>query len=355
MTHDESPAKRERPVSKTAVWVAAARAIGAREPDPAVRNPDSLAEALLGDPAALELDHPVVDTLRATYEDAMQDFETASLVRAMIVRSRFIDAALERAVAAGATQLLIPGAGFDSHAYRCRELLRQVRVFEVDRPATIAFKRRRVDEALGGPPQNLTYVPLDLEREDLATALARHGYDVSQRTFVIMEGLTMYVQEDALRELFGFLSAHAPGSSVVFDFATRTMIEGIKQINLSTAPPAARPSLERFLKLTKDEPWLFGLPLGGEQAFLAEVGFELRELMAIGGEESVSRYLTRADGTTVGAAGYAKAEALRKAAQAQMAERLTPEQREKLAERMREQERQSAYRIAEAVVARPAH
>ena len=97
-------------ISKTAVWVAAGRAIGARQPDLKARNPDRLAEALLGDPSKLELQHPVVDALRSSYEQAMQHLETAGLVRAMIERTRFIDEALERAVAAGAVQVLIPGA-----------------------------------------------------------------------------------------------------------------------------------------------------------------------------------------------------------------------------------------------------
>ncbi len=42
-------------ISKTAVWVAAARVIGAREPDPSVRNPDSVAAALLGEPSQLHV------------------------------------------------------------------------------------------------------------------------------------------------------------------------------------------------------------------------------------------------------------------------------------------------------------
>jgi hypothetical protein len=74
---------------------------------------------------------------------------------------------------------------------------------------------------------------------------------------------------------------------------------------------------------------------------------ELRELLTIGSEESARRYLTRADGTTVGAEGHAKAEALRKAAQVRMAEQASPEQRLKIEERMREQARHMAYRIAE--------
>jgi methyltransferase (TIGR00027 family) len=352
MTHDESRSdpRRAPGISKTAIWVAAARAVGAREPDPSVRNPDHLAEPLLGDPSELDLEHPVVDALSSGYEEAMRDIEIAGFVRAMTERTRFIDEALERAIGAGATQVLIPGAGFDSHAYRSRELLASARVFEVDRPAMLAFKRRRVDTALGGPPENLTYVPIDLGKEEMPVVLARHGYDASQRTFVIMEGLTMYMPEAALRDTFRFVASHVPGSSIVFDFATRAMVEGIKQIDLASIPPTARAGLERFLNLIRDEPWLFGFPVDGEKELLAELGLQLRELLTIGSEESARRYLTKADGTTMGAEGHAKAEALRKAAQARIAEQASPEQRPKIEERMREQARQMAYRIAEAAV-----
>jgi methyltransferase (TIGR00027 family) len=344
-----STSPRAHGVSKTAIWVAAGRAIGAREPDLDARNPDRLAEALLGDPAKLELKHPVVDALQASYEQAMQDLETAGLVRAMIERTRFIDEALERAVAAGAVQVLIPGAGLDSHAYRCQELLSGVRIFEVDRPETLKYKKRRVDEALGGPPANLTYVPLDLDNEEMSTALARHGYDAGRRTFVILEGVTMYMPEEALRALFGFIASHPKGSSVVFDFASRATVDGIRQINLATVPPAARPFVERFLSMTENEPWLFGFPVDGEREFVASVGLTLRETVTIGSEASIKRYLTRADGTIVGAEAQARGEAMRKAAAAKLMEQMNPEQRQAMEARAREQERQMAYRIAEAV------
>jgi methyltransferase (TIGR00027 family) len=348
--HDESESD-EHGISRTAIWVAAARAVGAREPDATARNPDRLAERLLGDASALGPDHPMAEALSSTYESAMQNFEVAGMVRAMLERTRFIDEALERAIGAGATQVLIPGAGLDSHAYRCGELLASARVFEVDRPATLAYKRRRVDEALGGPPENLTYVPVDLEQEGLPEALARHGYDTSRRTFVIMEGLTMYVPEEALRATFRFFASHAPGTSVVFDFATHAMIEGIARIDIATIPEVARPPLERFLDMIKDEPWLFGIVVGREQEFLAEVGLELREMLTIGSEEAAARYLTKADGTTVGAEAHQRAEAMRKAAMTRAAEHMGAAQREQIEARVREQQRQNAYRIAEAAVA----
>lgn len=337
-------------ISRTAIWVAAARAVGAREPDPSVRNPDSLAEKLLGDPSRLVLEHPMVAALNLDYDEAMQDIEVADTVRAMAERTRFIDEALERAIAGGATQVLIPGAGLDSHAYRCRDLLGSVAVFEADRPATLAFKQRRVDESLGGPPPNLTYVPVDFQREKMAEALCRHGYDPSRRTFVIMEGLTMYLTEDALRDVFRFVASHAPGSSVVFDFASRAIVDSIGQIDLAAVPPAARPSLERFLSIISEEPWLFGFEVDGEKAFLSELGLTLGEALTIGSDESVARYLTRADGTTVGADAHARAQALRDGAQARFADRMSAEEREKLRQQMREQQRRMAYRIAEAVV-----
>lgn len=299
------------PVSRTAAYVAAGRALGAREPDAAARNPDYLAEKLLGDTARLDLDHPAVRALSLTYDEAMRDLEVVGLVRLMTVRTRFIDEAFERAIAEGASQAVILGAGFDSHAYRYAELLqaRRVRVFEVDRPATQAFKRARVDEVLGGPPANLTYVPIDFRQEDLREAMVRRGYDPSQRTFFILEGVTMYLPEaDVLRTL-RFIAAHPPGSGVVFDFVARALVDMLARLDIATVPPIAKPFVERFLNLVRDEPWLFGFPSGGEREYLADLGLELREALTIGGEESVKRYLTRADGTQVGADALAAAAA----------------------------------------------
>src|SRR5215216_3723653 len=194
-------------ISGTSIYVAAGRAVGAREPDPSVRNPDYLAEKLLGDPSTLHVDHPAVRALSLDYEAAMNDMDVVTAVRMMIVRTRFIDDALARAIEGGAAQVVILGAGFDSHAYRFQELLAHVRIFEVDRPATQALKRHRVNEVLGGPPANLTYVPIDFQHEDLLDVLKRHGYDASQRTFFILEGVTMYLPENAARDTLRFVGS----------------------------------------------------------------------------------------------------------------------------------------------------
>ena len=331
-------------ISKTSIYVAAGRAVGAREPDASARNPDYLAEKLLGDPAALNVDHPAVRALSLPYGEAMKDGEVIGIVRAMMVRTRFIDEALERAIAGGATQVAILGAGFDSHAYRFRELLAPVRVFEIDRPATQELKRQRVIDVLGPPPDNLTYVAIDFQHEDLLQVLTRHGYDPAQRTFFILEGVTMYLPEEAVHATLRFVAAHPPGSGIVFDFVYRAMIDMIAQIDMAKVPEPAKPFVERFLNLTRNEPWVFGLPLGGEREFLREFGLELREAFMIGGEESLKRYLTKADGTQVGAQAMAEAMA-RMAEHTRAAGQSAPSP-----ERMREQQRLMAYQLAEAVV-----
>ena len=334
-------------VSRTCIYVAAGRAIGAREPDPSVRNPDYLAEKLLGDPSALTVEHPTVRALTLSYEEAMNQVEVVTAVRMMIIRTRFIDEAMERAVAGGATQVVVLGAGFDTHAYRFQDRLAGVRVFEVDRPVTQALKKERVNEVLGGPPSNLTYVATDFQDETLSEVLARHGYDRSQRTFFILEGVTMYLAEEAARETLRFVGSHPPGSVIVFDFVYRAMIDMIRAIDITVLPPAQKAYVERFLNLIKDEPWVFGLPMDKEREFLGEFGLELREAFTIGGPESIQRYLTKADGTQIGAEAIAAAMARMR--ERQQAEGAPPPQPSP--EQIRQQQRMGSYQLAEAVVA----
>lgn len=344
----ESADRSQPPISKTAIFVAAGRAVGAREPDASARNPDSLAEKLLGDATAL-LDHPAVHALDLAYEHAIRDVEIANLVRMMTVRTCFIDDALGRAIAGGASQVVVLGAGLDTHAYRCRDLLVGATVFEVDRPTTQAWKKERVSAVIGPPPSNLAYVAIDFEHEDLPDVLPRHGYDLSQRTFFIMEGVTMYLAEEALRNTLRFVAAHPAGSGIVFDFVYRPLVDMVARMDPANVPPAARPFLQRFQDLISNEPWRFGFPVDGERAYLEELGFELREALMIGGEESAKRYLTKADGTEVG--GQAIAEAMARAAQQSRAAGRPPLGDEnELRERMRALRHVMAYHIAEATV-----
>jgi hypothetical protein len=89
--------------------------------------------------------------------------------------------------------------------------------------------------------------------------------------------------------------------------------------------------------------------VSGEREFLREFGLDLREAFPIGGEESLKRFLTRADGTQVGAQTMAEAMA-RMAERARAAGQPAPGAPHTSPERTREQQRLMAYQLAEAVV-----
>jgi methyltransferase (TIGR00027 family) len=280
------------------LYVAAGRALGAREPDESIRNPDYLAERLLGpDERALVADQAVVQALELDFAEARKNIEALSSAIMMIIRTRFIEERLEQAIRGGVSQVVILGAGFDTRAYRLTELLEAVRVFEVDQPSTQEYKKRRIRETGIEVPSNLTYVAVDFRHDKVGDVLTAAGYDSNRKTFFIWEGVTMYLPEAAVEETLRWVAAQAPGSTIIFDFVGAMVIQFMATADLSKFPEAAQKAFERLRRLTAGEPWIFGLPDTGEREFLAKLGLELRELLPVGGPESMKRYLTRSDGT----------------------------------------------------------
>ena len=279
--------------SKSSIWVLAARAIGARDPDPAVRNPDWLAERFLGpEERALLAGNPVVVNLDKDYREAMKDPETRARVLMVNLRTHFIDRHMLDAVKAGASQVVILGAGFESRAYRFRRELRGAKVFEVDFGPTQEYKKRRVADVLGPPPPNLVFVPVDFNREQASAALRKAGYRVDRKTFFIWEGVSMYLTEQAVRDFLRDISSHSNSASeIVFD-----------HFNPFFDPPANEANA-RLVAMLKEwgEPWLFAIPDGQERQFLAGVGLTLTERFSLlVTSEDARKFITRQDGSTVG-------------------------------------------------------
>lgn len=289
-------------VSRTSVWVAVWRAFGAREPDESVRNPDGLAERLIGpDELALMPDDPVVEALRHPYENASQNPEVMAGPRMLTVRTRFIDERLESAITEGTGQVVILGAGFDTRAYRLRHLLQGVRVFEVDHPATQAVKIRRAREALGEAPENLSWVAVDFRQNDLGQKLMSAGYRPEEKSYFIWEGCTMYLPEDAVRgTLESIVGSATPGSGIVFDYAYEMFVRLLANPDAIPLPPQIKQALGRMRDRLGGEQWIFGIPAGNERDYLASVGLELRTVMGLNSTEAVETYLTRKDGSIVG-------------------------------------------------------
>ena len=176
------------------------------------------------------LDHPTIfdDPMalrivgrRATdlERDPSQQTRAARALRAfMAVRSRFAEDELARAVDRGVRQYVVLGAGLDTFAYRNPYPSRRLRVFEVDHPATQAWKRAKLAEAGIDLPGDLTFAPVDFERQALADGLATAGYDAAGPTFFSWLGVTPYLTGDGIRSTLRFIAA-APGNTVAFDYS----------------------------------------------------------------------------------------------------------------------------------------
>jgi methyltransferase (TIGR00027 family) len=115
----------------------------------------------------------------------------------VIVRTRYAEDALERAVAQGARQYVIVGAGMDSFGLRRPAFAEGLEVFEIDHPATQDLKRRRLRESAVELPRRLHFIAADLSQEQLGAALARSLFRNDELAFFSWLGVTAYLTRDA--------------------------------------------------------------------------------------------------------------------------------------------------------------
>lgn len=233
---------REGRPSTTAAWVAAWRGIasGARP----LLVEDGVAERLVpgGYGAILRLArrHPDATAMVHRVADAVSRGRS----RHLALRTRAIDDATERAIADGARQVVIVGAGLDARAFRLG-VLRDTVVFEVDHPATQAWKRARVD-GLSPLARDVRFIETDFERDDLRERLGAAGHDPAQRTVFIWEGVTMYLSDAAVDlVLRGVRASSAKGATVLatyFEPQTSPFARALSAVLHSVSEPV----LSRF-------------------------------------------------------------------------------------------------------------
>jgi methyltransferase (TIGR00027 family) len=132
-------------------------------------------------------------------------------------RSRIAEDALSRAVDNGILQIVILGAGLDTFALRNPHGARQIRVYELDNPATQAWKRQRLADAHIALPPWLIFVPVDFERDDMGDALVAAGFQENSPGFFTWLGVVPYLTEDAIGRMLDYISS-IQNSEVVFDY-----------------------------------------------------------------------------------------------------------------------------------------
>ena len=160
-------------------------------------------------------------------------------------RSRFSEETMAACVARGVRQIVILGAGLDTFSLRNPHV--GVTVYEIDYPATQAWKRERLAHAGIALPHALTFAPVDFERQSLGEGLAAAGFRADQPAYFQWLGVVPYLTREAIVATLHFI-AGIKTAEVVFDYAEP----------FENFPPPMRANLtaiaERAAAL--GEPWL---------------------------------------------------------------------------------------------------
>lgn len=261
--------------SRTADDVARLRAVHQLFDSPRIFD-DPVAVRIVGEKALAEFQARSSDPIRRRYLGALR--------AAIVVRSRYAEDELERAIDHGIHQYVVLGAGLDTFAYR--QPRTGLRLFEVDHPATQAWKMERLKEAGISVPKNLTFAPINFETQTLADVLARASFDFTLPAFFSWLGVTPYLTRDAIFATLGFIATStAEGSTVVFDYM-------IPRHHLSAERNAAFATMAERVKQL-GEPWQPPLDSTTLLSELHQLGF--RDLEDLGAEQLNERYFRGRD------------------------------------------------------------
>jgi methyltransferase (TIGR00027 family) len=228
--------------SRTALRVALRRAAHQLYDAKPLVFDDPIAVPILGQEYLPEL-HKTATKLEKPFSVALRAF--------LVARSRYAEDILANAVAQGVKQYVLLGAGLDTFAYRNPYL--DLRVFEVDHPATQHWKGELLATNRIPVPHNLTFVAVDFEHQTLSDLLLAAGFDPAAPTFFAWLGVVPYLTLEAFRSTLRFIAARPSDSGLVFDYGQpRSALPRLEQL--------AHDSLAARVKLAGEPFRLFFTP-----------------------------------------------------------------------------------------------
>ena len=170
---------------------------------------------VLDDVLALVLVGPVWQQLRDQFDPLFPGPVRRESRAAVCTRSRYAE---DRLAAGAFGQYVILGAGLDSFAWRRPDLLGSLTVFEVDHPASQAWKLERVRDLALPLIDSQVFVPVDFEAEPLRDALRTAGFDWGRPTLFCWTGVAPYLTEQAIASTLRTIAGTAAGSEVAFSY-----------------------------------------------------------------------------------------------------------------------------------------
>ena len=131
----------------------------------------------------------------------------------------------QRVIPTGNAQLFREGQRMNIHPYRTGSRLDDsLPIFELDIEATQRYKLKAYHRKRVSLPNELVFASIDFNTQSLADVLYGIGYQDKQQTLFLWEGVTMYIEPQAVDSILAFIrSSAAEGSVVAFDYGAKTV------------------------------------------------------------------------------------------------------------------------------------
>ena len=185
-----------------------------------------------------------------------------------LVRKRYIDERFIESIADNKIKAVVNlGAGSDTRLYRLSEA-QNISAWEVDQTVNIDVKRKAIEKAIGSFPGNVKQVSINFINQDIEDVLKQHGYLGNEKTFLIWEAVSQYINEAAVQKTFDFFSKVPVGSRLVFTYILKDFIKGENLYGQEWG-------YKKFV--LKDKIWHFGFDPSQIEAYLNKNGWKLIE------------------------------------------------------------------------------
>lgn len=186
----------------------------------------------------------------------------------VIARTKYIDNIFKESIENGIDQILIFRAGFDSRAIRFTEKNIKTKIFELDSLHTQTAKIKQFRKKGISIPNNTIFIPIDFNVDSVSEKLELNGFKRNKTTLFIMEGLIMYLNKEAVDELFKLIYELAvPESRLIFDYIYASVLR------MENTYYGGKNIYEKVNSV--QESWLFGIEKGEMEAFLKNYNFNL--------------------------------------------------------------------------------
>ncbi len=220
---------------------------------------------ILEDPLAAKLLGPGLDDKMTADHERLARPGLIKARSLIVMRSRYAEDELTAAIDRGVGQYVILGAGLDTSPYRDGHPANDIQIFEVDHPDTQCWKLEKLNEAGIQAPENVRYVAVNFESDSLTERLSAGGFNNDEPAFFSWLGVTYYLHQEAILDIFRYVAQLPSPSQLVFDFV-------MGDAELSDTEREAMKVIVAYVK-EYDEPWLSRFEPSELRQMLNDSGF----------------------------------------------------------------------------------